>query len=64
MVLGSREGEKSEKLASYRCFNIDSQNNGRDSANIAPKMGQHGANIGLRPGQHGPRQALHGPTWP
>ena len=50
VALGSSDGKKWEKLASCMGFNIDGQHNGRDSANIAPKMNQHGANIVLRQG--------------
>ena len=54
VVLGSREGKKTEK---------SHLEGAQASANIGPKMGQHGANMGQHGAKIGQPRANIGPRW-
>ena len=56
VVLGSREGKKTEK-------NHLEGKNAQASANIGPKMGQHGANMGQPEAKIGQPRANIGRRW-
>ena len=56
VVLGSREGKKTEKS------HLEGKN-AQASANIGPKMGQHGANMGQPGAKIGQPRANIGRRW-